>query len=361
MSERAGHSSARASGLPTVHDVARSAGVSAITVSRALRQPALVRPGTRARVDAAVRKLGYVGNAMAGSLAGAVSSVVPVVVPSLTNAFFTATLEAISSPLIEARMQLLVGVHGYDKQREAEQVRGFLPWRPAALVLVGTEHDPALAALLRGQSIPIVETWDLTDRPLDMLVGFSHEAVGRAAARHLLDCGYRRIGSIGTYLSHDRRAAKRLAGFKQQLAAAGLDAIAVELDAPPTVGAGAEGLQRLLGLAPQCEAVFCANDILAFGALIHCRRNGIAIPDRLGLIGFGGLPLGEYAEPALTTIRPPGAAIGREAAALIAERIRSGARLPKTRRVRDLGFELIARGTTTLARKHSGSRGKIHR
>lgn len=350
MSERDGHPSARVSGLPTVHDVARAAGVSAITVSRALRRPALVRPDTRARVDSAVRKLGYVGNAMAGSLAGATSNIVPVVVPSLTNAFFTATLEAISSPLLDARMQLLVGVHGYDLKREAEQVRGYLPWRPAALVLVGTEHDPALPATLRGLSIPIVETWDLAERPLDMLVGFSHEAVGRAAARHLIDCGYRRIGSIGTYLAQDRRAAKRLGGFHQQLKAEGIEGIAVELDVPPTVEIGAEGLQRLLGRAPQCDAVFCANDILAFGALVQCRRTGIAVPDRLALIGFGGLPLGDYAEPALTTIRPPGEAIGREAAALIAERIASGERLPKARRVRDLGFELIARGTTSPAR-----------
>jgi len=120
-------------------------------------------------------------------------------------------------------------------------------------------------------------------------------------------------------------------------------------------------LQRLLGRVPKCEAVFCANDILAFGALLQCRRAGIAVPDRLGVIGFGGLPLGDYAEPALTTIRPPGAGIGREAAAMIAERVRSGAKLAKQRRVRDLGFELIARGTTALARSRSRAKGRVRR
>src|SRR5512145_716300 len=146
MSER---TSKRKSGRPTVRDVARAAGVSAITVSRALRDASLVSGSTRQKVDAAVARLGYITNRAAGSLAGARSNIVPVLVPRVHNAFFSETIEAIAAAFAPAGLDLMIGVHGYDLERERGAVRALLTWNPAAFVLAGTDHFPATRRLLR--------------------------------------------------------------------------------------------------------------------------------------------------------------------------------------------------------------------
>jgi LacI family gluconate utilization system Gnt-I transcriptional repressor len=348
---------AKKTGRPTIRDVAAEVGVSAITVSRALRTPELVSEALRARIGAAVQRLGYVGNRLAGNLSVGRSNVVAVVVPNLRNAFFSTMIDTLIGVLEPAGFQILVATSRYDAGAEARVIESVLGWHPAAIVLVGTDRPRTLRLRLRRSGVPVIETWDLGEHPVDALIGFSHHAVGAAIGRHLVERGYRRIGFLGAALQSDVRAAARYDGFVAALQGAGLrpvaDVSAAEL---ASVEGGCRGLAELLALAPQADAVFCSNDVLALGALFECHRRGVRVPDDLALAGFGDLDASGCASPPLTTVRPPGEAIGRRAAELVLRRAQS--RSATRRRVTlDLGFTLVARDSTrAVPGGHAGGR-----
>src|SRR3990167_4341925 len=174
----------RAAVAPTLIDVAKVAGVSPITVSRALGRPEVVSAATRRRVLEAVRATGYVPNLAAGALASSRSRLVAIFLPTIANSIFADTVQALSERLAAAGYQTLLGLTGYDPQQEEALLEAVLGRRPDGIVLTGTEHTQASRQRLARVGIPLVEAWDLCERPLDMLVGFSHEAVGRALANY---------------------------------------------------------------------------------------------------------------------------------------------------------------------------------
>jgi LacI family gluconate utilization system Gnt-I transcriptional repressor len=341
---------AKKTGRPTIHDVAAEARVSAITVSRALRTPARVSPEARARIDSAVRRLGYVGNRIAGNLSAGRSTVVAVVVPNMRNAFFASMIDTLCERLEPAGFQILVASSRYDSSAERRVVESLLGWHPAAIVLVGSNRGRALQGLLRRSGVLVVETWDLGE-PVDTVIGFSHRAVGHAIGSHLLETGRRRIGFIGAALDKDVRAHARCEGFRAALREQGREPVAeVALAGLASVHAGGRGLRELLALAPSADAAFCSNDTLALGALFECHRLGVRVPDDLALAGFGDLDASAYAVPSLTTVRPPGEEIGRRAAGLVLERAEAARRRPGRRTRIDLGFTLLVRESTSAAR-----------
>jgi LacI family gluconate utilization system Gnt-I transcriptional repressor len=331
----------------TLRDVGRIAGVSAMTASRALHRPTLVAPETAARVRDAVRRLAYVPNRLAGGLSSRRSELVVAVVPSTLNPTFAELVHALQAELLRAGYQLFLGLSDYAAARESELVDAVVGRRPDGIVLTGVVHSPELRRRLMKLSIPVVETWDLTRRPIDMLVGFSNAGVGRAAATSLLERGRRRLALV---MADDQRARTRRAAFLRVLAARGVPlAGAVEVRAPSSAGDGRAALRRLLREAPRVDAVFCSSDQLAMGVLFEAAARGIAVPERLAIMGFGNAPVSAYTHPPLTTVAVDGARIGREAARFLVERLSAGARpgRPRTRgRILDVGFEILSRGTT---------------
>ena len=163
---------------PTLEDVARHAGLSSMTVSRALNTPQLVRPKTVEKVMQAVHAVGYIPNALAGGLASRRSKLIAVVVPQINNNMFVDMIQSLSDTLALRGYHILLCVTGYSDQTEAELVATLLSRRPDGMVLTGIHHTPALKKVIYNAAIPVVELWDLTPTPLDMLVGFSHEKVG---------------------------------------------------------------------------------------------------------------------------------------------------------------------------------------
>lgn len=173
----------------TVMDVAKMAGVSAMTVSRVINSPQAVHADTLAKVQAAVAATGYVPNLGAGGLRSSRTRLVSAVFPTLSGTVFLDTIEALTSCLRHHGYQLMVGQNGYSDSREDELIRDIIGRRPDGIVLTGVLHTEQSRRRLISAGIPIVETWDVALDPLDMLVGFSHEAVGRAVAAFLLDKG----------------------------------------------------------------------------------------------------------------------------------------------------------------------------
>jgi LacI family transcriptional regulator, gluconate utilization system Gnt-I transcriptional repressor len=318
--------------VPTLSAVAERAGVSAITVSRVVRLPEMVAPQTRARVEAAMRELGYVPNQLAGALAGARTKSVGVLVPTIANSIFADTVQGLSDELEPLGYAVILAQSRYDAGREDHMLSALLSRRPEAIIMVGSPATEDGARLLRRAGIPIVETWELPPAPIDAVAGFDNFAAGVAVARHLIGQGRKNLAFIG---GDDPRATRRWNGFSETALGAGLKPprrLVLERNASGSVAALAE--------LPDVDAVFAANDAHAIGFLSGLRnagllRNGPASEQPVAVIGLGDLEMGRLIAPSLSTIRVHGDAIGRTAARLILSR-------EGPRRI-DLGFELVLR------------------
>jgi LacI family transcriptional regulator, gluconate utilization system Gnt-I transcriptional repressor len=332
--------SSRSTNSVTLHDVAKIAGVSAITVSRVVNRPELVAPETMEHVQRIIARTGYVPNLLAGALASRRSRLVAALVPTVANSIFIEMIQSLTDTLWAARYQVVLGLAGYT-EREDALVTAILSRRPDALFVVGVNHSPESRRRILAARIPVVEAWDLTTTPLDMVVGFSHEKVGEAVADHLHAKGYRRIASIWT---DDERAMRRRAGFLAGLARHGLEEAGAHTVSPPTtLRTGRQGLAALIDRGVRLDAVACSSDAIAHGAVCEAQARGIAVPKRLGIVGFGDLDFAADTVPALSTVRIDRTAIGRIAAESLLARVEGA---PPPDEVIDVGFEVIARATT---------------
>ncbi len=333
----------RGAGRPTIADVAQLAGVGAITVSRALREPERVSALLRGQIAAAIKTLGYVPDASARALASARAEVVGMLVPSLTNSVFADVARGVYDGLADTRLQIQIGHTHYSGLEEERLLKVFLGQRPAALIVSGIDQTPQARRLLKSAGCPVVQIMEVGPDPIDMCVGFSHYDGGRAATRHLLDRGYRRIGFLGARM--DPRSQRRLAGYRQALEAAGLfePRLISTTPIPSSVSLGRELLRDALARMPKLDAVFCNNDDLALGALFECHHAALAVPGRIGICGFNDLDMMQAAYPSITSVRTHRYDIGSRAAAMV--RAEVGGQKVSQRWV-DVGFELMAREST---------------
>ena len=328
----------RGSGAVTLHDVARLAGVSPITASRALNTPNQVSAAMLKKVTEAVARTGYVPNRMAGGLASTRSRLVAAVVPTIAGPVFTQTVESLTEALAEHGYQLMLGQSGYVDSREDALLEAIIGRRPDGIVLTGIMHSPEGRKRLLAAGIPVVETWDLTPTPLDMLVGFSHVDVGRAVVDFLHAKGRRRLALIA---GDDERSQRRQQAFQVAARAAGLGEVPVAaVAAPTTLKSGRLALAALLKNSPDIDAVFCSSDLLALGVMTEAQARGVAVPGHIAVVGFGDLAFAADLHPALTTVRIDSAAMGRQAAQFIVDRAEGRAVDP---RVVDIGFSIVER------------------
>ena len=332
------HASRRGTGNTTLIDVAKLAGVSAITVSRALKTPSVVAEETLARIHDAVSRTGYVPNLIAGGLASNRSGLVAALVPTIAGSVFLDTIQALTDAFDEAGFQLMLGQSGYTGIREDALINAIVGRRPDGIVLTGIMHSAEGRRRLLASGIPVVETWDLTPTPIDMLVGFSHEQVGREVADFLFAKGFRRPAMV---TADDYRAGLRRAGFERRMHALGLAVMPVHVvPAPTTLRNGREGFSALLDSAAGVDVVFCSSDVLAHGVVTEAHARGLRVPDDIAVMGFGDLAFASHIHPSLSTVNIDGVAIGRQAARFIIDRI-EGADIGE--RIRDIGFSIVER------------------
>src|SRR4030081_2488376 len=206
---------------PTLSAVAKLAGVSSITVSRVVRLPNLVSPSTRGRVEAAMRELGYVPNQLAGALASARTRSGGVLVPTIANSIFADTVQGLSDELEPLGYAVILAQSRYDAAREDHMLSALLSRPPEAIIMVGSPATEDGARLLRRAGIPVAETWDLPEVPIDAVAGFDNYQAGVAVARHLITQGRQHLAFIG---GDDPRATRRWHGFNDTAEAAGVRA-----------------------------------------------------------------------------------------------------------------------------------------
>ncbi len=324
----------------TLSDVARSAGCSLMSASRALSQPERVSDALRERVMAAVKALGYVPHTAARHLASARSNLVAVIIPSLSNAVFVDTVEAIQRVLMPAGYELMIGVSHYRPDEDERLLRAYLAHQPAGLLVTGFERSDAAREVLGSYSSPIVTLMELSDAEEEYCVGFSQFEAGAAMTRKLLERGYRNIAFAAAQL--DPRTLQRAEGYRSVMREATRYDPALELLTPQvsSIGLGAELLDRLLAQHPEIDAVFFNNDDLALGALFRARQLQLAVPQRLAVAGFNDLPAAAWMNPALTTVRTIRGEIGTLAGQMLLSLMRGDA--PPQRRI-DVGFEVVMR------------------
>lgn len=322
-----------------MEDVAREAGVSPITVSRVVNTPEKVSPATLRVVRAAIDKLRYVPNLTAGSLASNRSRTIAVIVPTIGNSIFSDTIDGLARALAPARYQLLLGQTQYRADEEVALVQTFLGRRVDGLVLTGVHHARGVRISVLRAGIPVVETWDLTERPIHMLAGFSNRAAGRAAGLYLLGKGYRRLAFIGGL---DDRSAARLQGFSDAAREAGAGEVtSVMVPAPSTPADAGAALAQLLA-AGMPRAVFCSNDMIAAGALFECQRRRIDVPGQMAIMGFADLPIAASTEPRLTSMQVRATEMGHRAGLMLLQHLQGE---PARERVVDLGFAVVERAS----------------
>jgi LacI family gluconate utilization system Gnt-I transcriptional repressor len=314
-------------GKATLADVANRAGVSAMTVSRALSQPDKVAEVTRERIQSAVDFLGYLPNLAAGTLRSNQSRIVAGVVPTLGHSIFSDTVQGISDGLDQAGYQLLLGCSGYRPEKEEELVKAFLGRRADGLILTGTLHSPAVRTRLEGAGVPVIETWDISEGRLDMAVGFDNFKAGYEIGRHLLDCGYRSLGYVATTKAHEsceKRARLRSRGFYKALQDAGLP--------PPTRAS-----------VPDPLNLEESGAIIGAGALAELQRRARRVPEEIAVAGIGDANIAALVSPGLTTVHIHGYEIGWQAAEMMHARLRGQS--PSSSYL-DVGFEIVVRGST---------------
>jgi LacI family transcriptional regulator, gluconate utilization system Gnt-I transcriptional repressor len=324
-------------------DVARLAKVAPATVSRVLRRPDIVSEETRGRVLQAIRDLHYVPDMVAGSLASNRTGIVAMIVPTLTGSIFAETAAGTASVLRARGYELLLGNSGYDAVEEEELVKALLSRRPDGFILTGSQHTKGTRTMLRQAGIPVVETWELPARPIDMAVGFDNRAAARAIIEFLASRGYRRIAMIARPAGTGTRNDQRIQGYGDAVAALGLpDGLLFPSGEDSALRGGAVSIGLVLSARPRIDAVFCADDIHALGALFECGRRGRSVPGDIALAGFGDFDVAAEATPSLTTVRVPGPDIGRRAAERVLARLDGEATVEEPA-VQDLGFEVMPR------------------
>ncbi len=307
----------------TMTDVARLAGVSAMTVSRALKDNGSVTEETHLKIMQAIDELGYVLDMSAGALSSKKTGFVAVLIPSVNNSNFSETVHGISEILEKDGKQTILGYTDYSAENEERLIETMLRRRPEGIVVTGGMHTDRARKLLEKAAIPVIEMWDLPDTPIDHVVGFSNAATIEDLMARLLFRGYRKIAFIGGDESNDNRGIDRRLGYERAVKTLGLErSHVVSLGpAPITMKQGRTALERLYEQWPDVEAIVCVSDLPAFAIIMECHRRGISVPEQLAVAGFGDFQISRHCWPTLTTAAVDCKRIGQEAGRLMSEAI----------------------------------------
>ena len=344
--------------MATIRDVASRAGVSVTTVSHVVNTTRPVSAAVRARVDEAIRTLGYVPSAVARSLKSNTTRTLGMLIPNSSNPYFAEIVRAVEDRCFASGYALILCNTDDAPKRQSVYLTVLAERRIDGLIVVSTGDDDALVAQLHGLKMPtVLLDREIGDPGCDM-VETAHREGALLAVRHLLALGHRRIACIAGP-AHVIAGEQRVEGWREALAAAGVAPSAI----PPlrrggfTSQGGYEAMRAILDDEPDAmrrpAAVFVCNDLMAIGALRAAHERAVRVPEDLSLVGFDDIELAAYTSPPLTTVAQPKERIGALAVDLLIERL-SGRR-HEARKVM-LQPELRVRASTATARHAAAAR-----
>lgn len=292
------------SARPTAQDVARLADVSTATVSRFFSNPGRIRKETAERIAEAIESLGYVPDLNARALASRRADVIGAIVPTLENAIFAEGIEAMQAWLNKRNITLLVASSNYDPDQEYQQVQRLIAHGVAGLLLIGTERHDKTRQLIEARKVPYCLSWCFRHDHNEPQIGFDNYAAGAAMAEEIVKRGHRKIGVLSGIRRWNDRATDRVQGALDYFAAQGLNMATDQLiEVPFNHVLAADAFKQLLENRPEITCVFCANDVLAAGALRQAHSLGISVPSQLSITGFDDIALAQVVTPSLSTVR----------------------------------------------------------
>jgi LacI family transcriptional regulator len=327
-----------------IYDVARAAGVSIATVSRALNGGSSVAPEIAQRVASATERLGYIPARAAQNLSSRRSRMLAAILPTLDYSIYARKIEALRLRASSLRYGLLIATSNRDLDTEYAQCVDLIRSGAEGIMLEGGEHRPALFERLRQHGVCYVNTSVYAPDSEHPTIGFRNEDIGARAAGHLLDLGHRIIGVVAGPL-HDKndRLTGRVVGVARALRERGSSlADNHVVKCGYSVGDARQALRHLMSQTPRPSAVVCGNDVLALGAFLEAQHAGIDIPRELSMIGFDDLDWAAHLKPGLTTFYVPTAEIGTRSAEYLVSSIEGRA----TFHHQELDVPLILRGST---------------
>lgn len=333
---------------PDIVFVAKLAGVSTATVSRVMNHPDLVQPATRRKVELAIEKSGYIRNRAAQAMHGRRSATIGLVVPTVANTIFAEMVQAFNDAVSAQGFTVLLASHGYDLDNEYRLIRKLLEHRVDGVVVIGLDHSPNTLRLIRGQQAPVLALWNYAADSTLPCIGVDNREAGRLAAQHLVALGHRRVGMMFPTTAENDRARDRLSAARIAFREQGIEVPQRwQIEVPYSIAQAKAACLDLLAQDDRPDALLCANDVIAQGAVHAATRLGIAIPAGLSVIGIGDFVGSAQMEPALTTVRVPAERIGHLGGKAIMQAIgqAEGAFMIRHR----VELELIMRSSTGIA------------
>lgn len=337
----------------TIKDIAKIAGVSHTTVSRALHNSPLISEETTARIQKIASDLNYHPSFAARSLKTNRSQALGVIVSQIDDPFFSEILQGIDDVAQASGYILFIAASQQDQRRENAIVQTMREHRVDGVILCSPRFTAEQSLQLNSYNIPIVAINNQAEEEYQYSIYHDDVDGGRQACEHLVSLGHERIGYLGD-VSSGRTTQERLAGFQQAMHKAGKsirDEFIHQVQGN-SARQGYEATDYFLELAIQPTALICYNDMMAVGVLKRLRQAGMRVPEDISVTGFDNIMVSDFTNPTLTTIDQPKRFLGAEATRMMLEQLNT--RIPSKTgelRVKRLIGMLLIRQSTTVPKQ----------
>ena len=338
----------------SIFDIAKRSGYSTSTISRTISKPNTVSFKAREKIKKIIKKSGYVHNSLAGSLKSGKSGFVIAMIPTLRGSVFSDYIWGIKEELRKQGFQLLIGVTNYSLETEEELIRKFLSYKPEGFIIVGTQHTQNSTNMLLSSKLPIIETWNITDKPLDVVVGFSNFSAGHQITDYIISLNYKNIAfatPVNTHMKNENRSKRRLNGYLSRMKEANLPTTIFYYTKPMNHKlCGEEIYSQYKKNKTKIDCIICGSEVSGTGLLSEFLFKKINIPKKIGIAAVGNAEITSLLHPQLTTIDFKVNEIGIIAANNLIFKIK-GNKVKK--RIFDVGIELIIGGSSINQKKKS--------